>query len=58
MAQNSNSAPNIIDVTFTDQDVVACDGERGALGHPRVYLELHENGEVTCPYCSRKFIRE
>ena len=34
---------------------VACDGVGGALGHPRVYLEMGEAGFVECPYCDRRF---
>ena len=37
---------------------VACDGGEGALGHPRVWLSLGEAGEVECPYCDKKFVRE
>ena len=37
---------------------VACDGGGGALGHPRVWLSLGEDGEVTCPYCDKKFVLE
>ncbi len=35
---------------------VACDGDGGALGHPRVYLNLGDENEVECPYCDRRFI--
>jgi len=35
---------------------VACDGGDGPLGHPRVYLNLGTEGEVECPYCSRKYV--
>lgn len=35
---------------------VACDGGGGALGHPRVYLALGEEGEIECPYCSRRYV--
>lgn len=35
---------------------VACDGGGGALGHPKVYLEMGTASEVICPYCSRRFI--
>ena len=34
---------------------VACDGGGGALGHPRVFLELGEEGAVDCPYCGRRY---
>lgn len=36
---------------------VTCDGGKGALGHPRVFLHIERaRGEVTCPYCSRLFV--
>lgn len=35
---------------------VACDGIGGALGHPRVYIELGEDGLGECGYCDRIFI--
>ena len=35
---------------------VACDGVGGALGHPRVYLEMGEAGFVECGYCDRRFV--
>lgn len=34
---------------------LACDGVGGALGHPRVYLEMGEADFVECPYCDRRF---
>ena len=35
---------------------VACDGVGGALGHPRVYLEMGEADFVECGYCDRRFV--
>ena len=35
---------------------VACDGIGGALGHPRVYLEMGDENFVECPYCDRRFV--
>lgn len=36
---------------------VACDGGGGALGHPRVFLHIDQDqGHITCPYCSRKYV--
>ena len=35
---------------------VACDGGEGALGHPRVWLEMGEATFVECPYCDRRFV--
>ena len=38
---------------------VACDGGEGALGHPRVYLQIpHETGFVECPYCDAKLVHK
>jgi uncharacterized Zn-finger protein len=36
--------------------VAACSGSGGAMGHPRVYLNLAPGGRAECPYCSRIFI--
>lgn len=35
---------------------VSCDGDGGALGHPRIYLDMGDDTEIECPYCGRKFI--
>ena len=35
---------------------VACDGNGGTLGHPKVYLQIGEEGFIDCPYCDRRFI--
>ena len=35
---------------------VACDGVGGALGHPRVWLELGGDNVGECPYCDRRFV--
>jgi uncharacterized Zn-finger protein len=37
---------------------VACDGDEGPLGHPRVWLQIDERGYVDCPYCDRRFVLE
>ncbi|HEY1384158.1 MAG TPA: zinc-finger domain-containing protein [Dongiaceae bacterium] len=44
------------EVIAVDTTTVACDGGGGAMGHPRVYLTLGKEGEVECPYCSRKYV--
>jgi uncharacterized Zn-finger protein len=43
-----------IEIITADEPVVACDG--GPMGHPRVFLELGEKGEIDCPYCGRRFV--
>ncbi len=36
---------------------VACDGGGGAIGHPRVWLQISaDSGYVECGYCDKKFI--
>jgi uncharacterized Zn-finger protein len=47
------SAPEIVVVA---SHRVACDGVGGALGHPRVWLEMGGAGFVECPYCDRRFV--
>jgi uncharacterized Zn-finger protein len=40
----------------TNSRKVKCDGGKGALGHPTIYLRINDNEkEITCPYCSRIF---
>jgi len=46
-------APEIIEV---DDTRVTCQGTGGALGHPRVYLEMGDEGFVECSYCDRRFV--
>ena len=35
---------------------VACDGNMAVGGHPRIYLNVAQHGQVACPYCSRHFV--
>ena len=44
------------ETVFVDKKRVSCDGGGGALGHPRVWLEMGEDTEVECPYCDCLFI--
>ncbi|MBS0538272.1 MAG: zinc-finger domain-containing protein [Proteobacteria bacterium] len=44
------------EIITVDTDRVACDGGGGSLGHPKVYLNLSEEGRIECPYCSREFV--
>lgn len=45
--------PEVVEV---DSEIVACEGEGGALGHPRVFLNMAGKGYVDCPYCDRRFV--
>ena len=44
--------PEVIRVTSKR---VVCDGGGGALGHPRVYMEMGADDQVECGYCDRRF---
>lgn len=54
------------EVTLTATTRVSCDGAgdirstgryaAAALGHPRVWLEIDEQGYVDCGYCDRRFV--
>ncbi|WGW04405.1 zinc-finger domain-containing protein [Tropicibacter oceani] len=44
---------------IVDSHRIACDGGEGALGHPRVWLQIPETtGFVECPYCDAKFVHK
>lgn len=49
----TTEAPEVIEVSETR---VACDGGGGPLGHPKVYLEMGDEGFVECGYCDRKYV--
>ena len=46
-------APEIVETYNTR---VACDGGGGALGHPKVFLEMGDENFVECPYCDKRFV--
>lgn len=46
-------APEVVEAESTR---VMCEGSGGALGHPRVYLQIGDEGFVECPYCDRRFV--
>ena len=39
-----------------ESETVQCDGGDGALGHPRVWLNMEGRGQIDCPYCDRRFV--
>ncbi len=48
----AQDTPEVIEI---DSETVACDGG-GALGHPRVWLNMAGAGTIDCPYCDRRFV--
>ena len=52
----ANPAKSAAAAIFTvSQARFSCDGGGGALGHPKIYLDLSHSGRVDCPYCGRRF---
>ncbi len=49
-------AADTIETIKVDETTTACDGGGGALGHPKVYLNLDSGGAVDCPYCGLRFV--
>ena len=52
----SQSHMGPFETIYINETVAACNGGGGALGHPRVFLNLGRDGKVECPYCSRLFV--
>ena len=49
------------EITRVESRRVICDGATDipggtALGHPRIYLEIDEDGFAECGYCDRRFV--
>lgn len=44
-----------VETVRVETRTVACDGG-GALGHPRVFLNIGAEGTVDCPYCGRRYL--
>lgn len=45
-----------VEIVEVENSKVACEGEGGALGHPRVFLNMGDKREIDCPYCGRRFV--
>lgn len=52
----STAAPPPPETIVVHTKRVSCDGGGGALGHPRVYMEMGEADFVECGYCDRRFV--
>ena len=46
-------APETVEV---ETHRVSCEGIGGALGDPKVFLEMGVEHFVECPYCDRRFV--
>ena len=56
MTTSVSASPDAPEIITVHSRRVACDGVGGALGHPRVWLEMGEADSVECGYCDRRFV--
>ncbi|KAK9368639.1 hypothetical protein V1509DRAFT_622303 [Lipomyces kononenkoae] len=42
-------------IRFIDSNIAVCDGGRGVQGHPKVFINLDQDGPNTCTYCGLRF---
>ena len=55
-AYNRDQPMQSYEIIDTDGLEAVCNGGGGPLGHPRVYLHIDpDEGQITCPYCSRTY---
>lgn len=57
MTQNSKKSSVTPEVHYCVENKIACDGGDGALGHPRVYLQMDDAQQAVCPYCDKQYIK-
>ncbi|KAG8183867.1 hypothetical protein JTE90_005331 [Oedothorax gibbosus] len=46
---------NSVPPKMVKERVTSCDGGGGALGHPKVYINLDQSGPKACGYCGLRF---
>ncbi|QQR68944.1 MAG: zinc-finger domain-containing protein [Alphaproteobacteria bacterium] len=57
--KETNAAPRpSLQTHFVWSTTIACEGDpkSSGAGHPRVYLNLSNKGEIDCPYCGRHYV--
>jgi uncharacterized Zn-finger protein len=52
----SNDAAQNNDHIVVTKTRIACDGGGGALGHPKVWMDMGQDTQVKCKYCDRVFV--
>jgi len=54
-AKNADLLPAVETVMVTTKRV-KCDGGDGAMGHPRVFMDMGDDRSVECKYCGKHFV--
>ena len=52
----SNSSAPASDAIIVTKRRVSCDGGGGALGHPKVWMDMGQDNQVRCKYCDQLFV--
>ena len=42
-------------ITIVTSKRISCDGPGGALGHPRIFIDMGQNNTARCKYCDQIF---
>ncbi|KAK9382135.1 uncharacterized protein V2V93DRAFT_366536 [Kockiozyma suomiensis] len=42
-------------IRFIENNIAVCDGGRGVQGHPKVFINLDQDGPNTCTYCGLQY---
>lgn len=51
-----SAEPDVPEVEEVTERRVSCDGGGGALGHPKVWMTIGDEGWVECGYCDKRFV--
>lgn len=54
-AAMSNTVTPNQDAIIVSSTRISCDGGGGALGHPKVWMDMGQDTEVECKYCDQLF---
>jgi uncharacterized Zn-finger protein len=59
MAEDERLLIDDVEHVITPNETPSCDGDGGALGHPREFLVFERKEQVlVCGYCSRRFVHD
>jgi len=55
LTNNPDALPPV-ETEIVQSKRVKCDGGGGALGHPRVFMDMGDDSFVVCKYCDKRFV--